>query len=120
IVAAHLGHDTTVDCVAVKNNTPTIDNYYESLIFENYLVEAGIHAEEEGFDAVVMDTVSDSGLFALRARLNIPVVGPGLVSYLVGALLGKKFSILAYLDRHKFLFEKNLETYQMQERCVSI
>ena len=30
-----------------------------------------MRAEDEGYDAVVMDTVSDSGLYAMRSRLEI-------------------------------------------------
>ena len=33
--------------------------------------------KNEGYSAVVIDTVSDSGLRALRSRLSIPVLGPG-------------------------------------------
>ena len=55
--------------------------YYEALVFDMYIAEAGLRAEEEGYDAVIMDTVSDSGLWALRSRLTIPVFGPGIVSY---------------------------------------
>ena len=63
-------------CVPVKNTATVVDCYYEDLIFEMYIVEAGLRAEEEGFDAVVMDTVSDSGLSALRSRLSIRCSGP--------------------------------------------
>src|SRR3989442_13612171 len=84
-----LGPDTEVECVPVRNSATLVDCYYEDLIFEMYITEAGLRAEEEGFDAVIMDTVSDSGLYALRSRLSILVMRPGLASYPVGIILGK-------------------------------
>ena len=86
-----LGPDTEVGCrVPVRNAGALLDSAYDALVFDMYVTEAGLRAEDEGFDAVVMDTMSDSGLWALRSRLSIPVLGPGLVSYAVGIMLGKR------------------------------
>ena len=58
-----------------------------------------------------MDTVSDSGLAALRSRLTIPVLGPGLVQQHVAAMLGKRFSILTMWERWRPLYEKTMAEY---------
>ena len=79
------------DFVPVKNSCHNADGAYELLILDAYIAEAGLASEEEGYDAVVMDTVSDSGLAALRSRLTIPVLGPGQVQQHVAAILGKRF-----------------------------
>src|SRR3972149_3969503 len=85
-----------------------------------YIAEAAFRAEEEGYDAVIMDTVSDSGLYAMRSRLNILAIGPGLISYAVATMLGKKFSIVTMWDKWRHLYEKNLDTYHLREKCASI
>ena len=115
-----LGQDTEVECVAVRNSATLVTDYYEAMLFDMYVTEAGLRAQEEGYDAVVMDTVSDSGLFALRSRLSIPVLGPGLVSYAVATMLGKRFSILTMWNRWRHLYEKNLDLYHLWEKCASI
>jgi allantoin racemase len=115
-----LGPETEVECVPVRNSATLVDCYYEDLVFDMYITEAGLRAEEEGYDAVVMDTVSDSGLYALRSRLQIPVIGPGLVSYLVGILLGHRFSIITMWDKWTHLYEKNLALYHLEQKCASI
>lgn len=115
-----LGADTVVDCVPVRNSVTILDSYYEDILFDAYITEAGLRAEEEGYDAVIMDTVSDSGLYPLRSRLSIPVIGPGLVSYCVGAMLGKRFSIITMWDKWVHLYEKNLDTYRLWAKCASI
>ena len=62
IRAGLLGPDTEIECVPVRNWATLVDCYYEELVFDMYITEAGLRAEEEGYDAVIMDTVSDSGL----------------------------------------------------------
>jgi len=115
-----LGAETEVECVPVRSSATLVDCYYEDLVFDMYIAEAGLRAEEEGYDAVVMDTVSDSGLYALRSRLSIPVIGPGLVSYAVATLLGKRFSIITMWDKWTHLYEKNLAIYDLRQKCASI
>ena len=85
-----------------------------------YVTEAGLRAVDEGCDALVMDTVSDSGLGALRARLSIPDVGLGVASYAVAMILGSRFSIITMVDSQKAFYEKTLNTYRVRDRCVSI
>jgi allantoin racemase len=120
IARASLGPDTEVESVPVRNSATLVDCYYEDLVFDMYITEAGLRAEEEGYDAVLMDTVSDSGMYALRSRLTIPVVGPGLVSYVIGTLLGKRFSIVTMWDKWSHLYEKNLALYDLKQKCASI
>ena len=115
-----LGPDTVVECVPVRNSATFVTDYYESMLFDVYIAEAAFRAEE-GYDAVIMDTVSDSGLYAIRSRLNILAIGPGLISYAVAIMLGKRFSIVTMWDRWRLLlYEKNLDTYHLWEKCASI
>lgn len=111
---------TEVECVGVRNSGTVADSYYDDLVFDMYIAEAGLRAEDEGYDAVIMDTVSDSGMYALRSRLTIPVIGPGLVSYAVGILLGKRFSIVTMWDKWTHLYEKNLALYDLKQKCASV
>lgn len=120
IPAEILGPETTVQCVPVRNGSTAGQGHYGSLITEMYVTEAGLRAEEEGYDAVVIDTVSDAGLYPLRTRLTIPVIGPGLVSYAVAIMLGKRFSIITMWERWRHLYERNLDTYRLWEKCASI
>lgn len=115
-----LGPNTTVEVIPVRNSSVYADGYYEALLMEMYLVEAGVRAEEEGYDAVIVDTFSDSGMAALRSRLNILVMGPGIVAYTLGIMLGKRFSILLTWDRWRYIDERNLEAYHLEGKCASI
>ena len=108
------------DFVPVRNSIHNADSAYELLILDAYIAEAGLRSEDEGYDAVVMDTVSDSGLGALRSRLSIPVLGPGLVQQHVAAMLDKRFSILTMWRRWISMYERTMAEYQTSHYCASI
>jgi allantoin racemase len=50
-------------------------------------------AEQEGFHAVIIHCFVDPGLYAARARVNIPVVGPGEVTLRAAAMLDRKIGV---------------------------
>ena len=115
-----LGEDVIVDCVPVRNSCLLLDSYYESIIFDAYIAEAGLEAEAEGYDAVVMDTVSDSGLQVLRSRLSIPVVGPGQVAFHLAGILGQRFSVVTMWDTWGFFYRKLFKEYGLTENVASV
>lgn len=106
--------------VPVKNSCHNADSAYELLILDAYIAEAGLASEEEGYDAVVMDTVSDSGLQVLRSRLTIPVVGPGQVAFHLAGILGQRFSVITMWDTWGFFYRKLFKEYGLRENVASV
>jgi Asp/Glu/hydantoin racemase len=84
------------------------------------ILEAGLSAEEEGFDAVCIDTMSDSGVAALRSILRIPVVGPGRVAMLEAMMLGSRFSIVTMWQKWRHLYEKTISDLGISHALASI
>lgn len=82
--------------------------------------EAGCRAQDEGFDAVCIDTMSDSGVAPLRSVMDIPVFGPGKASMLAALMLGDRFSILAMSSRWKPLYKKALDELGLHRQCASV
>lgn len=109
-----------VEFVSVRNGAALGDSYYDALLMDMFVFEAGLRAEKEGYDAVCIDTVSDSGLYALRSRLDIPVVGPGQVSFHLACMLGHKFSIITMWDEWFHLYKKILNEYGLWHRLASM
>jgi allantoin racemase len=109
-----------VDFVGSKRLMTLADSYYDTFIMDSIVIEAGMKAEEEGYDAVCINTVSDSGLNALRARLNIPVIGPGQAAFHIACTLGHKFSILTMWQPWVALYTKTLTEYGLTHRCASV
>jgi len=84
------------------------------------LLEAGLDAEMDGYDAVCIDTVSDSGVAALRSILDIPVIAPGRTMFLTALMLGRRFGVLSMWERWFGLYERTLRDLGIEDRCAGI
>jgi allantoin racemase len=103
-----------------KASPALLDSYHDSTLGDIALFEVGLSAQEEGFDAVCMDTISDTAMNALRSVLDIPVIGPGRASYLIALMLGTRFSILTQWDGWIPGYKKVLQEYGLMDRVASI
>lgn len=112
--------DIDVSFVGAGQVMTLADSYYDMALMELAVIEAGIKAEDEGYDAVCVNTVSDSGLSALRSRLSIPVLAPGIAAFHTACMLGQKFSILTMWPRWYPLYRKTLKEYGLEARLASI
>lgn len=112
--------DIAIDFVGCRNGANLIDSPYEQTLADAWVLEAGSRAEEQGYAAVCVNSMSDSGLAALRSRLSIPVVGPGRASFFLAADLGKKFSVLTMWKRWYPLYEKLALETGLGPRLASI
>nr|WP_179408644.1 aspartate/glutamate racemase family protein [Novosphingobium marinum] len=105
---------------AVRWGAALGDSYHDMLLMDWTVFQAGVTAGEEGYAGVLIDTVSDSGLRALRSRLSIPVVGPGEAAFAMAMMMGKKFSVLTMWPQWFPLYEKTLTEYGWWSRVASI
>ncbi|MEE1876954.1 aspartate/glutamate racemase family protein [Altererythrobacter litoralis] len=105
---------------AVRWGAALGDSYHDTMLMDWTVFQAGITAEEEGYAGVLIDTVSDSGMRALRSALSIPVVGPGEASFAMAMMLGKKFTVLTMWPEWFPLYEKTLTEYGWWDRVASL
>ena len=105
---------------SIKAGPVNYASHHDFVLADVSIFEAGCRAEQEGFDAVCIDTMSDSGVAALRSVLRIPVVGPGKVSMLSALMLGENFSIITMASRWKPLYKKALDELGMHHKCASV
>ncbi len=118
--AVALGPGITFDFRPVKAAPRNYVSASDMVLAELGALEAGLEAEAEGYDAVCIDTMSDSGLAALRSELGIPVIGPGRASVLMAMMLGRRFSYLAMWPHWRHLYEKVLGELGVAHACASI
>lgn len=84
-------------------------------------LEAGLRAQDEGFDAVCINTVGDYGLRLLREVAEIPVVGAGQAAMQLTAGLGERFAILTvWPPALRLTYERQLAEYGLRDRCMAI
>ena len=118
--AVTLGPDISFTFESVKVAPQNYVSASDMALAEIGVLEAGLEAEKRGFDAVCIDTMSDSGVAALRSELTIPVIGPGRASLLMAMMLGKRFSIIALWPHWKHLYTKTLDELGIAHACASI
>ncbi len=104
----------------VKAGPALFDSHHDWALADIAMFEAGKTAEDEGYDAVCIDTMSDSGVNPLRSILDIPVIGPGRCSYLTALMLGSRFSVLTQWDPWIGLYKKGLAELGLTDKCASI
>jgi allantoin racemase len=97
-----------------------IDSHYEQALCDAFVLDAGCRAQDEGYDAVVVNSMSDSALSALRSRLDIPVVAPSQASMLAACLLGKRFSVITMWPNWHSLYTKVAAEQGLGHRLASI
>ncbi len=95
-------------------------SHHDYVLADVGLLEAGLSAQEDGYDAVCVDTVSDSGVSALRSMLDIPVVAAGKTMYAVALMLGRSFGVLAMWKRWFGLYERSLRELRLESRCAGL
>jgi allantoin racemase len=120
VSAADVLPDTEVVFVPVKNSASTADSPYDVFVIEMFVFEEGLRSEEEGYDAVCIDSISDSALAPLRSRLRIPVVGPGQTGWYLASMLGKKFSIITLSDSWVRATIEFVDKYNLGDKLASV
>ena len=90
-----LGPDIDFDFRPVRASCTSFMSDHDWFLMDAGCFEAGLTAQEEGYDAVVIDATSDSAAGALRSVLDIPVVAPGRTAMLYALMLGSRFGVLA-------------------------
>lgn len=120
LASCRIGPSVEFDYRPVRAGPALFDSHHDWLLGDLGLFEAGLSAQEDGYDAVCIDTLSDSGVNALRSVLDIPVIGPARAAYLTALLLGDTFSVVTMWDPWIASHTKNLQEYGLAERCASI
>lgn len=93
---------------------------HDFMFMELAVIEAAIGAAEEGFDAVSIDSLSDSGVAVLRSVLDIPVIGAGRTSIMTALMLGDRFSILVMHPSWIPIQRKIVSDVGVKDRLASI
>lgn len=118
--AVKLGPDIEFDFRPVRAAPSNYTSEHDAALAELSIVDAGKDAQSQGYDAVCIDTMSDSGVGALRSLLDIPVIGPGRASMMTALMLGERFSILIMWERWRHLYKKTINELGLHYRCASV
>ncbi len=120
LASVSFGPGIEFDFRGVKAGPALLDCYHDYVLGDVSIFEAGLSAEDDGYDAVCIDTMSDSGANALRSVLDIPVIGPGRASYMMALMLGNRFSVVTQWDGWIPLYKKSSQEYGVADKLASI
>lgn len=109
-----------LDHVPVLAAPHAFDSHLDRALADVAVAEAGLEAERAGYDAVCIDTMSDSGVGALRSALDIPVIGTARTAYTLALQCGERFSILAMWSAWFPMYHKTLAEMGIADRCASM
>lgn len=71
-------------------------------------------------DAVIIACFDDTGLWELRQRSPVPVIGIGEAGYHLAMLLGERFSVVTTLGVSIPVLESNIKKYGYSGRCSRV
>jgi allantoin racemase len=112
--------DIEIDFVGCRAGASLMDSAYESTLADAFVLDAGATAESDGYDLVCSFSMSDSGVAALRSRLQIPVVGAGQAALSLAAQLGHRFSVVTMWEPWRRHVIENVARYGMSEKLASV
>ena len=118
--AVKLGPDIEFDYKPVAAGPTSFMSAHDWALMEVAIWEAGMSAQEDGYDAVCIDTMSDSGMAPLRSMLDIPVISPGKASMLFALMLGNRFGVLAQWDAALPRYQKAVQEYGLAAHCAAV
>ncbi|MBM3502467.1 MAG: hydrogenase expression protein HupH [Alphaproteobacteria bacterium] len=118
--AVKLGPDIEFDFKPVTAGPTSFMSAHDWMLMDLAIFEAGLEAEKDGYDAVVIDTMSDSGMAPLRSMLKIPIVSPGRASMMFALLLGNKFAVLAQWEPSVLRIKKAVHEYGLSNQCAAV
>jgi len=118
--AAPLPERVVVDFKPTKAAPANYVSHHDYVLADISMLESGLSAEADGYDAVCIDTVSDSAVSALRSMLDIPVIGPGRTQYAVASMLGRQFGIVTMWRQWFPIYSRVLNEIGLADRCAGI
>lgn len=92
--SAPLAPDVELNYRGLRRGPAAVDYCYDEYVGVMEMVEKGVKAQEEGFDAIVINCAFNPAMEGLRELLDIPVVGAGLAAVHIASMLGDTFSII--------------------------
>ena len=84
------------------------------------VLENGVRAESEGYDAFLLGNIFDPGLHELRELLNIPVLGLRECSVHVACLMGTTFSLINVNPKFTHRIVEGIKLQGLASRLVSV
>jgi len=109
-----------LEITSLDKGTASIETAYDESVNAPYILQKVKWAEENGFDAVIIDCFGDPALDAAREIVKIPVVGANHSATFLAAQLAGRFSIINILRETEPLIRRLITNYGLTQHLASI
>ena len=120
--AGRVAHaDTEIVAVNPENSPSSIQGAEDGELALPYLFELfDKMLTTQNFNAVVIACFDDTGLWELKQKSPIPVIGIGEAGYHAAMLLARTFSVVTTLPISVPVLEENISNYGISSRCARV
>jgi allantoin racemase len=110
--------DTQVDIGWQAHTTSLISSPYLGAVNDLHMIDSLVHAERDGYDAVIVGPHWDPGLWLARQRLNVPVIGPGESAMMLASAIGTRYAVLTVNVRYVPHIENAIDRYGFRAHAI--
>jgi allantoin racemase len=111
---------TEITVMSLEKGPASIESMYDEYLSAPWTLEKVKLAEEQGFDAVIIDCMGDPALHAGREIVDIPVIGPAESSMAMASIIGQRFSVVTVLQSVVPIFHNMVAAYGFKDRFASV
>ena len=121
ILESAVAPGTAIEVFGLSPGRAIADQYrYLEYLDTGEIIDNGLRAEREGYDAFLIGNIFEPGLHALREVLNIPVIGLCEASATLACLMAPNFSVVNVNPKFARRVTENIASYGVSGRLVSI
>jgi len=116
--AARSGVD--VDVVCLSEGPLSLEGGVDEALIGPSLLSEAKKAQQEGYDAIVIDCAMDPGIRAVRELVDVPVTSAMESALLFALGLGDTISVVTVLENTARVIRDRIRTYEFQGRVASV
>lgn len=121
LITSSCAAGTTVEIKGLSPHRAVADQYrYLEFLDASEVIENGLKAESEGYDAFLIGNIFQPGLHELRELLNIPVLGLAESTIQMACLMGPTFSIINVNPKFNRRIFEGIRLQGLDGRMVSV
>ncbi len=109
-----------LEVACIDKGTASIESNYDEALNVPYILRKVKWAEENDYDAVVLDCFGDPGLDAARELVEIPVIGANQAAIHMASQLAGRFSVINILPETEHLIRSLIMKYGLIQNLASI
>ena len=97
-----------------------LSSAYLMMVHGNQWIAAGLDAQAQGFDAMVLATLGNPMLREIRSLIDIPAVGFGDVSFRMASMYGHRFGLMFFNTVREGFWRDNIRSMGLAESFSGI